>query len=102
MPFRPNPPTAIDAPLGISLTASAHEETTLSIRGSDMPPREVFPVHVSTGDHTEMAVATPHHASSDEEAMILDVVRELVAEKVAPRAADVDERGEYPQDLRKL
>ena len=49
-----------------------------------------------------MAVATPHHASSDEEAMILDVVRDLVAEKVAPRAAEIDERGEYPQDLRKL
>jgi alkylation response protein AidB-like acyl-CoA dehydrogenase len=49
-----------------------------------------------------MAVATPHHASSDEEAMILDVVRELVAEKVAPRAAEIDERGEYPQDLRAL
>jgi alkylation response protein AidB-like acyl-CoA dehydrogenase len=49
-----------------------------------------------------MAVATPHHSSSDEEAMILDVVRELVAEKVAPRAADIDERGEYPQDIRKL
>jgi alkylation response protein AidB-like acyl-CoA dehydrogenase len=49
-----------------------------------------------------MALATPHHASSDEEAMILDVVRELVAEKVAPRAAEIDERGEYPQDIRKL
>ncbi|HEV3155360.1 MAG TPA: acyl-CoA dehydrogenase [Candidatus Baltobacteraceae bacterium] len=49
-----------------------------------------------------MAVATPHHASSDEEAMILDVVRELVAEKVAPRAAEIDERGEYPQDIRKV
>ena len=49
-----------------------------------------------------MAVATPHHSSSDEEAMILDAVRELVAEKVAPRAAEIDERGEYPQDIRKL
>jgi alkylation response protein AidB-like acyl-CoA dehydrogenase len=49
-----------------------------------------------------MAVATPHHASNEEEAMILDVVRELVAEKVAPRAAEIDERGEYPQDIRKL
>jgi len=49
-----------------------------------------------------MAVASPHHASSDEEAMILDVVRDLVAEKVAPRAAEIDERGEYPQDIRKL
>src|SRR5579875_2992378 len=49
-----------------------------------------------------MALATPHHASSDEEAMILQVVRELVAEKVAPRAAEIDERGEYPQDIRKI
>jgi len=49
-----------------------------------------------------MAVATQHHSSSDEEAMILDAVRELVAEKVAPRAAEIDERGEYPQDIRKL
>ena len=49
-----------------------------------------------------MALASPHHASSDEEAMILGVVRELVAEKVAPRAAEIDERGEYPQDIRKI
>ena len=49
-----------------------------------------------------MALASPHHASSEEEALILQSVRELVAEKVAPRAADIDERGEYPQDIRKL
>lgn len=49
-----------------------------------------------------MALATPHHASSEEEAMILQAVRELVAEKVAPRAAEIDELGEYPQDIRKL
>jgi alkylation response protein AidB-like acyl-CoA dehydrogenase len=34
--------------------------------------------------------------------MILDVVRQLVAEKVAPLAAEIDEQGEYPQDIRKL
>ncbi len=49
-----------------------------------------------------MAVASPHHPSPDEEALILDAVRELVAEKVAPRAAEIDERGEYPQDIRAL
>lgn len=49
-----------------------------------------------------MTAATVNHAAADEEAMILDVVRELVAEKVAPRAADIDERGEYPQDIRKI
>jgi alkylation response protein AidB-like acyl-CoA dehydrogenase len=38
----------------------------------------------------------------DEDAQILAAVRELVAEKVAPRAADIDSRGEFPQDIRKL
>ena len=49
-----------------------------------------------------MAVATSQHPSADEEAMILDAVREIVAEKVAPRAAEIDERAEYPQDIRQL
>ena len=49
-----------------------------------------------------MALATPHPTSSDEEAMILEVVRKLVAEKVAPRAAEIDERAEYPEDLKEL
>ena len=48
-----------------------------------------------------MAVAAPHH-SAEEEAMILEVVRQLVAEKVAPRAAEIDESQEYPADLKAL
>ena len=47
-----------------------------------------------------MAVAT--QTSSDEEAMILEVVRQLVAEKVAPRAAEIDEDGEFPEDIKAL
>ena len=38
--------------------------------------------------------APPHGISSEDEAMILEVVRDLVAEKVAPRAAAIDESGE--------
>jgi len=38
----------------------------------------------------------------DEEAQVLAAVRELVTKKVAPRAAEIDERGEFPQDIRKL
>ena len=49
-----------------------------------------------------MAAATPHDASSEEEALILEVVRDIVAKKVAPRAAEIDTRAEYPQDLREL
>jgi alkylation response protein AidB-like acyl-CoA dehydrogenase len=49
-----------------------------------------------------MAIATPTHASSDEEGLILDAVRVLVAEKVAPRAAEIDEKGEFPTDIKEL
>jgi alkylation response protein AidB-like acyl-CoA dehydrogenase len=46
--------------------------------------------------------ATESSASSGEEALILATVRDLVAEKVAPRAAEIDERGEFPHDLKDL
>jgi len=36
------------------------------------------------------------------EKMVLDTVRKLVAEKVAPRAAAIDATGEYPKDIRDL
>jgi len=36
------------------------------------------------------------------EHMILDTVRQLVQEKVAPRAAEIDATGEYPRDLCEL
>jgi alkylation response protein AidB-like acyl-CoA dehydrogenase len=50
-----------------------------------------------------MTTATHHAAmTDDDEAMILEVVRELVAEKVAPRAAEIDESGEFPRDIQKL
>ena len=48
------------------------------------------------------ATALPLGAASEEEAMILEVVRDLVAEKVAPRAAAIDESGEFPWDIQKL
>jgi alkylation response protein AidB-like acyl-CoA dehydrogenase len=49
-----------------------------------------------------MAMAPTEIASNDEEAMILDMVRELVAEKVAPRAAEIDATGEFPWDVKEL
>jgi alkylation response protein AidB-like acyl-CoA dehydrogenase len=48
-----------------------------------------------------MSIAPPR-TDSDEEAMILGMVRELVAEKVAPRAAEIDETGEFPADIKEL
>jgi alkylation response protein AidB-like acyl-CoA dehydrogenase len=50
-----------------------------------------------------MAVAAPPHANqSEDEAMILELVRDLVREKVAPRAAAIDEHGEFARDIYKL
>jgi alkylation response protein AidB-like acyl-CoA dehydrogenase len=50
----------------------------------------------------EMTAPTTTTATNDEETMILSVVRELVAERVAPRAAAIDESGEFPWDVKEL
>ena len=39
---------------------------------------------------------------ASEEKMLLDVVRELVRDKVAPRAAEIDAKGEFPWDMKDL
>ena len=50
---------------------------------------------------TTTAPATTGHTNEEEELM-LAVVRQLVAEKVAPRAAAIDESGEFPWDIKEL
>jgi alkylation response protein AidB-like acyl-CoA dehydrogenase len=49
-----------------------------------------------------MAMAPAKNDTNEEEAMMLAVVRELVQDKVAPRAAEIDETGEFPWDIKKL
>jgi len=49
-----------------------------------------------------MAIATDSATQNDDEAMILEVVRDLVRDKVAPRAAEIDASGEFPWDIQKL
>src|ERR1700729_1035161 len=49
-----------------------------------------------------MTTAPTQIDTNDEEAMILSVVRELVTEKVAPRAAEIDATGEFPWDVKGL
>src|SRR5579864_1939866 len=46
------------------------------------------------------AARSPEIVEAEE--MVLETVRQLVAEKVAPRAAAIDASGEYPRDLRDL
>ena len=47
-----------------------------------------------------MAIEAPvQPGSTDDEAMILEVVRDLVRDRVAPRAAEIDARGEFARDI---
>ncbi|GAC1685435.1 MAG: acyl-CoA dehydrogenase [Candidatus Dormibacteraceae bacterium] len=39
---------------------------------------------------------------SEEQVAIRDTIRELVQDRVAPRAADIDAKAEYPKDIEKL
>jgi alkylation response protein AidB-like acyl-CoA dehydrogenase len=49
-----------------------------------------------------MSIAPVRPDTSDEEAMILDVVRQLVRERVEPRAAEIDATAEFPWDIKQL
>jgi alkylation response protein AidB-like acyl-CoA dehydrogenase len=49
-----------------------------------------------------MSIAAPPTEASEEEAMILDVVRQLVRERVEPRAAEIDATAEFPWDIKQL
>ena len=50
-----------------------------------------------------MAVeTTPQYGLTQEQLDFLEVIRQMVVEKVTPRAAEIDQTGEYPEDIRKL
>jgi alkylation response protein AidB-like acyl-CoA dehydrogenase len=50
-----------------------------------------------------MAATTPDtYALTDEQADFRDTIRRIVTERVAPRAAEIDAKAEYPWDLRRL
>jgi alkylation response protein AidB-like acyl-CoA dehydrogenase len=47
-------------------------------------------------------IGAPQYALSDEQAEFRDAIRQIVAERVAPRAAEIDAKAEYPWDVRRL
>jgi alkylation response protein AidB-like acyl-CoA dehydrogenase len=49
-----------------------------------------------------MSIAPARPDTSEEEAMILDMVRQLVKERVEPRAAEIDAKAEFPWDVKQL
>jgi alkylation response protein AidB-like acyl-CoA dehydrogenase len=48
------------------------------------------------------AAATALYDLTDEHRAMRDVVRQIAEERIAPRAAEIDERAEYPWDVREL
>src|SRR3954451_16409072 len=44
----------------------------------------------------------PTYRLTEEQVLLRDAVRILADERVAPRAAEIDRSGEFPQDLRQL
>ena len=44
----------------------------------------------------------PQYSLSEDQIAIRDLVRQITQERIAPRAAEIDEKGEYPHDLRAL
>ncbi len=51
---------------------------------------------MTTGDSARTAF--PHFALTDDHEMLREVLRDLCEVKIAPHAAEVDEKGEFPQD----
>ena len=49
-----------------------------------------------------MTTEAPQYGLNRDQLDFLEVIRQMVVEKVTPRAAEIDEKAEYPQDIRKL
>jgi len=49
-----------------------------------------------------MSALADAYALTDDQLAFRDTIRQMVRERVAPRAAEIDEKAEYPWDLRKL
>src|ERR687887_2600811 len=49
-----------------------------------------------------MTAVADLYALSEEQVAFRDTIRQIVRERVAPRAAEIDEKAEYPHDLREL
>src|SRR3954471_18794875 len=47
-------------------------------------------------------IAAPQYGLTDEQLEFRDAIRRIVAERVAPRAAEIDATAEYPWDIRRL
>ena len=51
---------------------------------------------------TEAATATATYRLTEEQVLLRDTIRALADERIAPRAAEIDRSGEFPEDIRQL
>jgi alkylation response protein AidB-like acyl-CoA dehydrogenase len=51
---------------------------------------------------TPVAQVPAQYRLTEDQVLLRDTLRELAAEKIAPRAADIDRSGEFPEDIRQL
>ena len=49
-----------------------------------------------------MTILSDAYALSDDQLALRDTIRQIAQERVAPRAAEIDEKAEYPWDIREL
>ncbi|MBI3746851.1 MAG: acyl-CoA dehydrogenase family protein, partial [Chloroflexi bacterium] len=49
-----------------------------------------------------MSTSSAAHRLTEDQVLLRDTVRELADARIAPRAADIDRSGEFPEDIRRL
>jgi alkylation response protein AidB-like acyl-CoA dehydrogenase len=49
-----------------------------------------------------MTDAAPTYRLTEEQVLLRDTIRELAQDRIAPRAAEIDRTGEFPEDIRQL
>ena len=71
-------------------------------RGAGGPDRRGPGRAPAAGPVMDESSATGTYRLTEEQALLRDAVRVLADERVAPRAAEIDRTGEFPEDLRQL
>ena len=97
-------------PPGPGSNGEAHRRTTPGWLSPVARPRTTrctaAPEPVGRAKPVSMPSVTdspPHtYRLTEEQALLRDAVRTLADERVAPRAAEIDKTGEFPEDLRQL
>ena len=76
----------------------AHHEVPRIPTWSGTPIRHTKPATMPTVTDSP----PPTYRLTEEQVLLRDAVRTLADERVAPRAAEIDKTGEFPEDLRQL